>query len=53
MDPGKSIAHTVVYYNVLETDTEGRTPLNRVFKWKDKSGFQIISKNRDRESILY
>lgn len=52
MDPVKSSAHTTVYYNVLEADRNGRTPTNELFDWKDKSGFQIISKNRDRESIL-
>lgn len=52
MDPMKPNGKTTVYFNVLEADTNGRTPDNKKFDWADKSGFQIISKNRDRESIF-
>lgn len=52
MDPVKPGEPTTVYYDVLLADKNGRTPRNPDFEGKDKSGFQIISKRKNRESIL-
>lgn len=50
MDHGKPDV-TLVYYGVLQTDKNGRTPHNLAFECKDKSGFQIISKRKDRNLV--
>lgn len=52
MDPVKPNATTMVYFDVLEADKNGITPNKSEFECKDKSGFQIISKRQDRESIF-
>lgn len=52
MDPVKPNGYTTVYFDVLEADKNGRTPEHTECDWENKSGFQIISKRKDRERIL-
>lgn len=51
MDPVKPGEPTTVYYDVLLADKNGRTPRNPNFEGKDKSGFQIISKRKNRDLV--
>lgn len=52
MDHVTPDGYTTVYFDVLEADKNGGTPEHKEFDWKNKSGFQIISKRKDRERIL-
>lgn len=53
MDPVTPDGYTTVYFDVLEADKNGKTPdFPEESDWENKSGFQIISKRKDRERIL-